>query len=145
MTSPIVPPATIGMLGGGQLGRYALMAARTMGYRTMVLEPDPLAPAGRVADEHVVAAYDDERALDHLARACDVVTTEFENPPAAALEYLARRTFVAPSPDAVAVAQDRIVEKAFLERAGLPVGPYAVIEGADADPAIAYPAILKTA
>ena len=145
MTAPVLPPATIGMLGGGQLGRYALTAARTMGYRTVVLDPDPLAPAGRVADEHLVAAYDDRDALARLAEVCEVVTTEFENPPATALEFLARRTTVAPSPEAVAVAQDRIAEKAFLHEIGLPVGPYGVVDTAEADPDVAYPAILKTA
>ncbi len=143
--TPILPPATVGMLGGGQLGRYAVIAARTMGYRTMVLEPDPHAPAGRVADEHLVAAYDDEDALRRLGDECDVITTEFENPPAAALDFLDRRTLVAPSPRAVSIAQDRVKEKAFLVDAGLPVGPYAVVDSADADPAISYPAILKTA
>ncbi|HEY5663949.1 MAG TPA: 5-(carboxyamino)imidazole ribonucleotide synthase [Ilumatobacter sp.] len=143
--SQIVPPATVGVLGGGQLGRYALMAARTMGFRTMVLEPDPLAPSAAVADVHLVAAYDNEEALARLGDACDVVTTEFENPPAAALEFLARRTRVAPSPDAVAVAQDRIAEKAFLVANGLPVGEYAVVTSAVDDPDVTYPAILKTA
>lgn len=141
---PILPPATIGMLGGGQLGRYAVMAARTMGYRTMVLEPDPHAPAGRVADEHLVAAYDDEAALRRLGDACSVVTTEFENPPAEALEFLDRRTLVAPSPRAVSIAQDRIKEKSFLVDAGLPVGPYGVVETDRDDPAVTYPARLKT-
>ena len=145
MHDPIVPPACIGMLGGGQLGRYAIMAARTMGYRTMVLEPDPDAPAGKVADVHLVAAYDDPDALRRLGDVCDVVTTEFENPPAAALDALARRTLVAPSPAAVSVAQDRIREKSFLVDAGLPVGPYAVVDAPDADPDVEYPAILKTA
>lgn len=145
MNGPIVPPAVVGMLGGGQLGRYALVAARTMGFRTMVLDPDPHAPAGHIADDHLVAAYDDEPALDRLAANCSVVTTEFENPPASALGYLERRTLVAPSPRAVAIAQDRIAEKAFLTDAGLPVGPYGVVDGPDADPTITYPAILKTA
>jgi 5-(carboxyamino)imidazole ribonucleotide synthase len=145
VTTPIVPPATIGMLGGGQLGRYALMAARVMGYRTTVLEPDPHAPAGRIADSHLVAEYDDESALRALADACDVVTTEFENPPAAALELLGQRTLVAPSARAVAVAQDRAVEKAFLVEAGFPVAPYTVVGGAAASGKVAYPAILKTA
>ncbi|TDT16874.1 5-(carboxyamino)imidazole ribonucleotide synthase [Ilumatobacter fluminis] len=146
MTAPrIVPPATIGMLGGGQLGRYALVAARLMGYRTMVLEPDPNAPAGRVADVHLVAEYDDPDALRRLGDECEVVTTEFENPPAAALDALSRRTLVAPSPAAVAVAQNRIAEKTFLADAGLPVGPWAVVDHADADPAVEYPAIIKTA
>lgn len=146
MTRPaIVPPATIGMLGGGQLGRYALIAARLMGYRTMVLEPDPNAPAGRVADVHLVAEYDDPEALRRLGDECEVVTTEFENPPASALDALARRTLVAPSPSAVAVAQDRIAEKRFLVDAGLPVGPWATVEHADADPDVGCPAIVKTA
>ena len=145
MSAPIVPPAMIGMLGGGQLGRYALMAARTMGYRTMVLEPDPLAPAGVIADVHLVAPYADEQALRRLGDECDVVTTEFENPPAAALEMLARRTRVAPSAGAVAVAQDRIEEKRFLADNGMPIGPYAVVDHVDADPDVRYPAILKTA
>ena len=87
----IVPPATLGILGGGQLGRYFVVAARTMGYRTMVLEPDRGSPAGALADVHVAAAYDDPAALDRLAAECAVVTTEFENPPAAALSRLAAR------------------------------------------------------
>lgn len=136
MTRRIVtPPATIGMLGGGQLGRYALMAAATMGYRTLVLDPDPSAPAGVVANEHLVAAYDDPRALERLASECDVVTTEFENPPAGALDDLAGRVAVAPSPSAVRVAQDRIAEKRFLVDNGFPVGPHAVLDG-DAAPQI---------
>ncbi|MDJ0771377.1 MAG: 5-(carboxyamino)imidazole ribonucleotide synthase [Ilumatobacter sp.] len=145
MTTPIAPPATIGMLGGGQLGRYALMAARTMGYRTIVLEPDPHAPAGSIADLHLVADYDDAEALRRLGDESEVVTTEFENPPAAALDALRRRTSVAPAPEAVAVAQDRIAEKRFLVDAGLPVAPFAVVDDADADPSVGYPAILKTA
>jgi len=143
--APVLPPATIGMLGGGQLGRYAVVAARLMGYRTVVLEPDPNAPAGRVADLHLVAGYDDDEALVRMADECSVVTTEFENPPATALDVLDRRTLVAPSPRAVSIAQDRIREKAFLADAGLPVGPYAVIDDGSADPDIVYPAILKTA
>jgi len=143
--TPILPGATIGMLGGGQLGRYALMAARTMGYRTAVLDPDPHAPAKAVADVRFDAEYGDEAALTQLAAEADVVTIEFENPPAAALDFLARRTRVAPSPAAVAVAQDRIREKRFLVESGFPVAPFAVVEDAEADPAITYPAILKTA
>ncbi len=147
--APVVPPATIGMLGGGQLGRYALMAARTMGYRTVVLEPDPHAPAGAVADEHLVAAYDDPAALDHMAATCAVVTTEFENPSASALERLAASTNVRPSAAAVAVAQDRRLEKGRLSAAGVPVGPFAVIDAADdlyaATVQVSFPAVLKTA
>ena len=144
----ITPPATLGILGGGQLGRYFVMAARTMGYGTVVLEPDPHAPAGKVADEHIVAAYDDESALKHLAAVCAVVTTEFENPPAAAMEWLSAHTAVRPAASAVAIAQDRGAEKAFLLSAGLPVAPYTVVETDDHVDIAAefdYPAILKTA
>ena len=116
-----------------------------MGYRTVVLEPDAQAPAGAVADEHLVAAYDDEAALDRLAAVCAVVTTEFENPPAASLERLARSTVVAPSAAAVAIAQDRRSEKRFLAATGIPVAPWGVVES-DADrPDVGFPAILKTA
>jgi 5-(carboxyamino)imidazole ribonucleotide synthase len=142
---PVTPPATIGLLGGGQLGRYAVVAARTMGYRTVVLEPDRDAPAGAVADEHLVAAYDDPHALDRLAAVCAVVTTEFENPPAAALEQLARTTRVAPPAACVAIAQDRRAEKRFLAEIGVPLAPWAVVERAQDRPHVGYPAILKTA
>lgn len=142
---PVVPPATIGMLGGGQLGRYSLMAARIMGYRTLVLDPDPGAPAGRVADVHLVADYDNDKAIDRMGTECAVITTEFENPPAATLERLAMRTEVRPSAHAVAIAQDRVAEKRFLDENGMPVGPYDVIDRVDAPVTVGFPARLKTA
>jgi 5-(carboxyamino)imidazole ribonucleotide synthase len=147
----IVPPATIGMLGGGQLGRYALVAAKLMGYRTLVLDPDPQAPAGAVADVHLVAPYDDSEALDRLASECDVVTTEFENPPAECLDRLEQSTRVAPSASAVRIAQDRIAEKQFLHAAGFPVGPFAIVDDAHPIDAVAErlltdgAAVVKTA
>jgi 5-(carboxyamino)imidazole ribonucleotide synthase len=116
------------MLGGGQLGRYALLAAATMGYETVVLDPDPSAPAGVVAHRHLIAPFDEDDALRQLALDCDVVTTEFENPPAASLEMLAGSVPVAPRPGSVAIAQDRIAEKRFLVENGFPVGPHAVLE-----------------
>ena len=127
---PILPPATIGMLGGGQLGRYALVAAKLMGYRTVVLDPDPSAPAGTVADEHIVAAYDDPAALEQLIATCDVVTTEFENPPADALDFLSASIPVSPPPGAVRIAQDRVAEKQFLAAGGFPIGDHAVLDPA---------------
>lgn len=146
---PIVPPATIGVLGGGQLGRYAVLAARVMGYRTVVLEPDPHAPAGTLADEHLVAAYDDPDAIERLAATCAVVTTEFENPPAATLAALAERTLVAPGAAALAVCQDRRAEKQFCHDLRLPTAPFAVVEDiTDLDRAtiaVRFPALLKTA
>jgi len=81
----ILPPAMLGILGGGQLGRMFTMAARSMGYRVTVLDPDVQSPAGMVADRHIRAGYDDEGALDDLASSCAAVTTEFENVPAEAL------------------------------------------------------------
>lgn len=145
---PILPPAMLGILGGGQLGRYFVMAARTMGYRTTVLEPDAHAPAGAVADVHLVAAYDDPDALARMADTCAVITTEFENAPASALLTIAERVLICPSPHAIGITQDRIAEKAFLTRIGANVAPYRVIE-TEADLAAAstlgFPAILKTA
>lgn len=144
----IVPPATVGILGGGQLGRYAVMAAASMGYRTIVLDPDPSAPAGMLAHEHLVAAYDDPDALRRLAFDCDAVTTEFENPPAAALDELAATLVVAPSPASVRIAQDRIAEKRFLVDNGFPVGAFQTLDGDDpvVDPSLVDGgAIVKTA
>jgi 5-(carboxyamino)imidazole ribonucleotide synthase len=134
------------MLGGGQLGRYALMAAASMGYRTVVVDPDPSAPAGTVAGEHLVTAWDDPASIRRLVDECDVVTVEFENPPAVALDELSVGTVVAPPPETVRIAQDRVLEKRFLEENGFPVAPYAVL-GVDAsdEMGVGGPAIVKTA
>ena len=101
MTRPmILPGATLGLLGGGQLGRLFVLAARAMGYRVTVLDPAVDSPAAQVADRHLAADYDDEQALEQLARECAAVTTEFENVPAASLEYLAARVPVRPASEA---------------------------------------------
>jgi 5-(carboxyamino)imidazole ribonucleotide synthase len=148
-TQPVItPPAMLGILGGGQLGRYFVLAAQRMGYRVTVLEPDRDAPAGKVADVHLVAPYDDPAALATLAETCAVVTVEFENAPAAALETIADRVPVRPSPKAVAITQDRITEKQFLRDLGANVAPYRVIrteEDLAAASDFEFPAILKTA
>lgn len=144
----ILPPATLGMLGGGQLGRFFVAAAHEMGFKVWVLDPDPHSPAGLIADRHLQAGYEDFAALDAMAEACAAVTTEFENVPAATLDYLAKFIPVRPGAQAVAVCQNRIVEKSFLRDNGLPHGPFAVIQS-EADVAAAdaglYPAILKVA
>jgi 5-(carboxyamino)imidazole ribonucleotide synthase len=114
----------LGIIGGGQLGRMFTMAARAMGYRVTVLEPDPDSPAGSLADVHVCAAYDDPAALEQLAATCAAVTTEFENVPAGCLNRLAERVKVSPSAASVSIAQDRIDEKAYIAGAGLAVAPY---------------------
>jgi 5-(carboxyamino)imidazole ribonucleotide synthase len=145
----ILPGATLGLLGGGQLGRMFTVAARTLGYRVTVVDPDPHAPAAEFATKHLATAYTDPAALDELAATCAAVTTEFENAPAAALDALAHRTVVRPSGASVAIAQDRRREKEFFAAGGLPVGPFAFIESpADIDKALAkvkLPALLKTA
>ena len=121
---PILPPATIGMLGGGQLGKYALAAANAMGYRTLVVDPDPEAPAAVIANLHIVSGYDEPEAVAQVAASCSVVTTEFENAPATALARLAQDLTVAPAAASVAVAQDRIVEKTFMVDHDIAVGPF---------------------
>ncbi|MBC8023438.1 MAG: ATP-grasp domain-containing protein, partial [Burkholderiales bacterium] len=125
------------------------VAARTLGYRVTVVDPDPHAPAAEFATAHLATAYTDPAALDELARTCAAVTTEFENAPSAALDALADRTVVRPSGASVAVAQDRRREKEFFSSHGLPTGPFAFIESArDIDAALSkvgVPAVLKTA
>jgi 5-(carboxyamino)imidazole ribonucleotide synthase len=144
----ILPGATVGMLGGGQLGRMFTLRARSMGYGVVVLDPDPLSPAGLVADRHVRAEYTDANALDTMAAACAAITTEFENVPAATLERLSQTSVVRPSVGALAIAQDRIAEKRFLQESGFatarfrPVHSAAELESAVA--AIRAPALLKT-
>jgi 5-(carboxyamino)imidazole ribonucleotide synthase len=144
----ILPGATLGVLGGGQLGRMFAVRARTMGYRVMVLDPDRGSPAGTIADCHLVAAYDDESALDRLASGCAAVTTEFENVPAQVLERLARAVPVRPGATAVAVAQDRIREKSALVAHGFATAPFHPVPDAAALEAaldtVPLPALLKT-
>jgi 5-(carboxyamino)imidazole ribonucleotide synthase len=116
--------ATIGIIGGGQLGRMLGMAAARLGYRTVVLEPQGDCPAAATCGEHIRAAYDDPGALKELAGKADVVTYEFENVPVEAAQRLARSVPIYPPPPALDVAQDRLVEKDFLNRAGLSTAPY---------------------
>lgn len=136
------------MMGGGQLGRMFCHAAQSLGYRVCVLDPGADGPAGAVAERQIVAAYDDSAALAELARQCAAVTTEFENVPAASLDQLARQRPVRPSAAAVAVAQDRLREKAFVRDCGVAVAPHAPVTTADelaaVDPGL-FPGILKTA
>ena len=144
----ILPGATLGVVGGGQLGRMFTLRARTMGYRVMVLDPDPQSPAGAVADRHLAAAYDDPAALDRMASGCAAVTTEFENVPAAVLGRLARSVPVRPGAEAVGVAQDRIREKSALVERGFATAPFRPITTATdlaaALDAVPLPALLKT-
>ncbi len=141
-------PATLGVMGGGQLGRMFVHAAQRLGYFTAVLDPDAASPAGRVSHHHIQTAYLDEQGLAQLMQRCAAITTEFENVPAPALRTLGAHRPVAPAADAVAIAQDRAQEKAHFTRCGVPVAPHAVIETpeqlAAASDAL-LPGILKTA
>lgn len=114
----------IGILGGGQLGRMLCMAAARLGHGTVVLDPDPLAPAAQVASSFINAPFDDVDALAHLVALADVVTYEFENVPVEAVLALADRVLVAPAPMALRKAQDRLVEKRFLNDIGVPTATY---------------------
>jgi 5-(carboxyamino)imidazole ribonucleotide synthase len=144
----ILPGATVGVVGGGQLGRMFTLRARTMGYKVVVLDPDTMSPAGAVADRHIRAAYDDTRALAELSATCAAVTTEFENVPATTLESLGRSSIVRPPVAAVAITQDRIAEKTFLRSQGFATAPFRSIEDRRDIPkgiqALPLPAILKT-
>jgi len=150
---PLPPGSTLGVLGGGQLGRMWAHEAQRMGYNTAVLDPDAHSPAGLVSHHHIHTDYLDAAGLKQLAAVCQAVTTEFENVPADALAQLAVTLPVSPAASAVAVAQDRAREKAHFVACGVPVAPHAVIDTAEqlaallADTAKAdnlLPGILKT-
>ncbi|CAM8620197.1 PurK Phosphoribosylaminoimidazole carboxylase (NCAIR synthetase) [Comamonadaceae bacterium] len=139
---------TLGVMGGGQLGRMFAHAAQQMGFFTAVLDPDATSPAGRISHHHLQTAYTDPEGLARLAAVSSAITTEFENVPAEALNQLAQSRPVAPSGDAVAIAQDRAAEKAHFVQCGVPCAPYAVIETSEQLAAIdanLLPGILKTA
>jgi len=156
---PILPGAALGVLGGGQLGRMFCHAAQSMGYFTAVLDDDAASPAGLVSHHHIQTAYLDDAGLAELAKISAAITTEFENVPAAALQSLAKQRPVSPGAASIAIAQDRVAEKAHFvacaakqtEQGGadaITVAPYAVIEIAAQVAAISadlLPGILKTA
>ena len=145
----ILPNATLGVLGGGQLGRMFTLAAYSMGYRVVVLDPDPHSPAGLIADQHIKANYRDHAALQLLGDECAAVTTEFENVPAESMEYLEKLCAVRPNAGAVRIAQDRIREKTFAQDHGLATAAFAAIyEDADIVAAVetlTAPLVMKTA
>jgi 5-(carboxyamino)imidazole ribonucleotide synthase len=144
---PLLPGSTLGVLGGGQLGRMFAHAAQRMGYNTAVLDPDAQSPAGLVSHHHIHTDYLDAAGLKQLAAVSQAVTTEFENVPADALAQLAAAVPVSPAASAVAVAQDRAREKAHFVACGVPVAPHAVIDTAAQLAAVndnLLPGILKT-
>lgn len=144
----IAPPRTIGILGGGQLGRMSAMAAKAMGYRVIVLTPEADSPCSQVCDEAIVAPYDDEGALERLVQQADVVTYEFENVPAHAAAWLEERTVVRPSSRILHTCRHRLREKQALSALGVPTAAFAPIDTKeDLAPAarrLGFPAVLKT-
>lgn len=148
MTDPLPTGATIGILGGGQLGRMLSVAAARLGFRTHVFEPGAEPPAGQVCHQLTTAAYDDAAALQRFARGVDVVTYEFENIPTAALDILEALKPIRPGREALRISQDRLTEKTFLQDLGLNVAPFADVADAEALRAavskIGAPSILKT-
>jgi 5-(carboxyamino)imidazole ribonucleotide synthase len=149
---PLYPPSFLGILGGGQLGRFFVQAAQDLGYGVCVLDPDPNSPAGQIAQIHLQADYADQEALKTMARRCRAISTEFENVPAKTIDFLIEQgVFVAPDSYAVSIAQNRIKEKQFFQNllSQTGVGPvlYHVIEEQahlTNVPQEIFPAILKT-
>ncbi len=146
---PLPPGSTLGIVGGGQLGRMLSQAASRLGFDVMILDPEPDSPAGRVSREQIVAAYDDPDALTALGRACAVVTFEFENVPAASMERLAAGgARVAPGPEALKAAQDRLDEKTFLNGVGATTVDFVAVDSVDdlrtGLARLGAPALLKT-
>ena len=146
--SPLPTGSTVGIIGGGQLGRMLALAAARFGYRVTVLEPGADCPTAQVANRHLAAPYDDADALADLAETCDVVTYEFENVPLTAARTLATKVSLRPGPEALRVSQDRLLEKEYLRALGLATAAYAPISGnEDVGPvmgAIGVPSIIKT-
>ena len=147
--SPLSPGSTIGILGGGQLGRMLSQAASRLGFNVVILDPEENSPAGRVSQGQIVAAYDDPTALTVLGRVAQAVTFEFENVPASSVATLAESgALVAPGPRALAVAQDRVEEKTFLNGVGATTVDFAAVDGLDDLLAglerLGTPALLKT-
>jgi 5-(carboxyamino)imidazole ribonucleotide synthase len=149
MTQQFLPGATIGVMGGGQLGRMFAIAARRMGYRVHIFTPEHDSPAEQFADSATVADYADRAAVRKFAEQIDLLTFEFENIPAETVDWCAEHVTVRPAASVLHTAQHRLREKQFLSNAGLPVAPYRSVAGeaelADALNKIGTPAILKTA
>ncbi|WP_185805434.1 5-(carboxyamino)imidazole ribonucleotide synthase [Bacillus canaveralius] len=145
----IVPGQTIGIIGGGQLGRMMALSAKAMGFKIAVLDPAEDSPCGQVADYRITSEYDDLDAIKQLAEVSDVITYEFENINAAAVTWLCENAYVPQGNRLLEITQDRISEKAAIERSGADVAPYSVIHSVDdiyaAIEKLGYPAVLKTA
>ncbi|MEH6940569.1 5-(carboxyamino)imidazole ribonucleotide synthase [Bacillus sp. JJ722] len=145
----ILPGQTIGIIGGGQLGRMMALAAKASGFNIAVLDPTPNCPCGQVADIEITAQYNDLQALQELANVSDVITFEFENINGEALEWLKQHAYIPQGSELLKISQNRIIEKAAITEAGVEVAPYAVIQNVadlyEQVDIIGYPSVLKTA
>jgi 5-(carboxyamino)imidazole ribonucleotide synthase len=148
MAKPLAPHATIGIIGGGQLGRMTAMAAARLGYRSHIYAPEPDSPAFQIAAAHSIADYEDETALARFAEQVDVITFEFENISAESLAVLASRRPVRPGPEVLRISQDRLLEKQFLNSASIQTAPWRAVTSLDdltrAIAELGLPAVLKT-
>ncbi|TKH23957.1 5-(carboxyamino)imidazole ribonucleotide synthase [Bacillus wiedmannii] len=148
MTRIILPGKTIGIIGGGQLGRMMALAAKEMGYKIAVLDPTKNSPCAQVADIEIVAPYDDLKAIQHLAEISDVVTYEFENIDYRCLKWLEKHAYLPQGSQLLSKTQNRFTEKNAIEKAGLPVATYRIVQNQDqlteAITELSYPSVLKT-
>ncbi|EOH90086.1 phosphoribosylaminoimidazole carboxylase, ATPase subunit [Enterococcus pallens ATCC BAA-351] len=148
LVKPLQPGATIGIVGGGQLGRMMAISAKEMGFRIGIIDPTEDCPASQVSDWHIIAPYDDQAALEEMARCTQVITYEFENVDVDTLNQIIDRANIPQGTDLLAITQDRLMEKAFLEGNNIVIAPYATIisptDIQDAIEGIGYPCVLKT-
>ncbi len=149
MERPLLPGGTIGILGGGQLGRMSAIAARRLGYKVKTFDPSAQACAAAIADEHIAAEWSDTEALTRFAQGCGRITLEFENIPPATVEFVAKSVPSHPSANVLATCQNRRREKEFLRASGIPCANFAVVaslaELQAAVKSIGFPCVLKTA
>lgn len=144
----ILPPETIGIIGGGQLGRMMALAAKQMGYMVAVLDPTPNCPTAQVADQHIIASYDDMEAIKQLTDSSDVITYEFENVDVTAATYIEQQGKLPQGASALAVTQNREQEKQLMKQFNLPVAPFSIVNnGEECEEALStmsYPLVIKT-
>jgi len=147
MSKAIKPPSMLGMLGGGQLGKFFVEAAHRFGYEVTVLDPDQESPAGKIADDHICSSFSDKNSLDLLVKNCEAISTEFENIPSETINYLEKRVRTHPNALAISIVQRRIKEKEFIKGLELPIGPCEPINSIESfsefENKELFPAILK--
>ena len=147
MSKAIKPPSMLGMLGGGQLGKFFVEAAHHLGYEVTVLDPDQESPAGKIADDHICSSFSDKSSLDLMIKNCEAISTEFENIPSETISYLEKKVRTHPNALAISIVQRRIQEKEFIKGLELPIGPCEPINSIESfsefENKDLFPAILK--